>query len=209
MKTMLCRTMLCGTVLAGALFLPGSAAGQDRARFRAMDLNRDGVVSRDEWRGDDRSFRQQDRNGDGVLTRDEVREAVGTSGTTGAIQDFESVDVDRNGQVTAQEWMRAFNELDVDRNGALTEDELGLDATAPMEEVETVAFKSGRERGLSDGRLAGREDRARNVWDLEGQRELEQADAGYGPELGPRDQYQAGYRYGFRRGYAEGYGPRR
>jgi len=209
MTTRLC-VVLCGTVLAGGLLLPAPAAGQERARFQAMDLNRDGVISRDEWRGNDRSFRQQDRNGDGVLSRDEVREAgsVGTSGTAGALGSFEFVDLDGNGQVSAQEWMRAFNQLDADRDGMLTEDELGLESAAPMEEMQTVAFKSGRERGLSDGRLAGREDRSRGVWDLDGQRELEQADAGYRAEMGPRDQYQAGYREGFRRGYAEGYGRR-
>jgi len=56
--------------------------------------------------------------------------------------------------------MRAFNQLDADRDGALTEDELGLDAAPPREEMLTVALKSGRERGLSDGRQAGREDSA-------------------------------------------------
>ena len=61
---------------------------------------------------------------------------------------------------------------------------------------------------MIDGRQAGREDGARRVWDLHGQRELEQADAGYRNELGARDQYQAGYREGFRQAYAEGYGPR-
>jgi len=95
MTTRLC-VVLCGTVLAGGLLLPAPAAGQERARFQAMDLNRDGVISRDEWRGNDRSFRQQDRNGDGVLSRDEVREAgsVGTSGTAGALGSFEFVDLD-------------------------------------------------------------------------------------------------------------------
>jgi len=210
MKAMLCGALLCGTVVAGGLLLPAQAAGQERARFREMDLNRDGVISRDEWRGNDRSFRQQDRNGDGVLSLDEWREtgAVGTSGTAGAIRDFGSVDLDGNGQVSAQEWMRAFNELDADRDGVLTEEELGLESADPMEEMQTVAFKSGRERGLSDGRLAGRADRDRGSWDLDGQRELEQADVGYRAEMGPRDQYQAGYREGFRRGYAEGYGRR-
>ena len=62
---------------------------------------------------------------------------------------------------------------------------------------------------MIDGRQAGRADGARRTWDIEGQRELEQADAGYLSELGPRDQYQAGYREGFRQAYTEAYGPRR
>ena len=65
------------------------------------------------------------------------------------------------------------------------------------------------ERGLADGRKAGREDKQlRNQWDLDGQRELEQADAGYQASMGDRQDYQDGYRAGFRTGYREGFGPR-
>ena len=42
-----------------------------------MDANRDGAISRDEWRGSDQSFRVHDWNGDGVLSGGEVR--VGAS----------------------------------------------------------------------------------------------------------------------------------
>ena len=60
---------------------------------------------------------------------------------------------------------------------------------------------------MTDGRQAGKEDRQRrDKWDLEGQRELEQADAGYRPEVGSRAAYQSGYRTGFRTGYREGFG---
>lgn len=203
--------LLCGTLLA-VLALPATTMGQDRSRFRGMDRNGDGVISRDEWRGNDESFREHDRNGDGVLTPSELRQAVGTTGTAATIPGFGFVDYDGNGEVTAQEWMRAFNGLDTDRNGVLTEDELmygsGSGTAAPTQE-ETSTFRVGRERGLVDGRQAGREDRSRATWDLEGQQELERADAGYRSDLGPLDQYQAGYREGFRQGYAQGYGPRR
>ncbi|MBA3298344.1 MAG: hypothetical protein H0U19_15570, partial [Acidobacteria bacterium] len=64
-------------------------------------------------------------------------------------------------------------------------------------------------RGLLEGRQAGKEDKTlRNEWDLEGQRELEQADSGYAAQIGSRDEYQAGYRAGFRLGYKQGFGPR-
>ena len=202
MKSTLYRVVLSGTVLIGTLLVPATTTAQDQMRFRAMDRNRDGVVTRAEWAGNDQSFRQQDRNADGILSGDEVRVAQGA----GSVNVFALVDFDGNGKVTAQEWRRAFTQLDVNRDGLLTEDELWPRSTPP---VLTRAFQAGRDRGLNDGRQAGREDRdQRAVWDLEGQRELEEADAGYRSELGPRDQYQAGYREGFRQGYAEGFGLR-
>lgn len=42
------------------------------SRFRGMDTNRDGRITRDEWRGNDNSFRQHDRNGDGVISGKEM-----------------------------------------------------------------------------------------------------------------------------------------
>jgi Ca2+-binding EF-hand superfamily protein len=190
---------------SASLFAPPLAA-QQSMRYREWDRNRDGVLTRAEWRGTEQSFRQHDRNGDGLLSAEEVRADDGS----GIIRDFATVDLDGNGHVTAQEWRRAFTQLDDNRDGSLTEDELWTRGDrwrgAP---VVTRAFQAGRERGLIDGRQAGREDGARRVWDLDGQRELEQADAGYRNELGARDQYQAGYREGFRQAYAEGYGPRR
>ena len=203
MKSTLYGVMLSGTVLIGTLLLPSTATAQDQMRFRAMDRNRDGVVTRAEWQGSDQSFRQQDRNGDGILSGDEVRVAQGAE----VVNVFALIDLDGNGRVTTQEWRGAFTQFDVNRDGLLTEDELWSPRTPP---VPTRAFQAGRDRGLVDGRQAGREDRdGPGVWDLEGQRELEQTDAGYRSELGPRDQYQAGYLEGFRLGYAEGYGPRR
>lgn len=44
------------------------------ARIRDMDTDRDGVVTRAEWRGTDDAFRAQDTNGDGVLSGAEVRD---------------------------------------------------------------------------------------------------------------------------------------
>ena len=44
-----------------------------RMRFEAMDANHDGRITRNEWRGSDRSFDNHDWNGDGVLSGDEVR----------------------------------------------------------------------------------------------------------------------------------------
>jgi hypothetical protein len=49
----------------------GSAVYQ--AQYRGLDQNNDGVVTRNEWRGNDQSFRQQDRNGDGILSGNELQ----------------------------------------------------------------------------------------------------------------------------------------
>lgn len=43
-------------------------------RIRDMDTDRDGVVTRAEWRGTDQAFRSQDTNGDGVLSGAEIRD---------------------------------------------------------------------------------------------------------------------------------------
>jgi Ca2+-binding EF-hand superfamily protein len=53
----------------------GRGRGRNNAqmRFRGMDRNGDGVITRDEWRGNDNSFQQHDRNGDGVLSGSELR----------------------------------------------------------------------------------------------------------------------------------------
>jgi hypothetical protein len=68
------------------------------------------------------------------------------------------------------------------------------------------AYQAGRARGLIEGRAAGRQDRDRNQgWDLEGQRELESADAGYAAGVGAKTDYQRGYREGFRSAYREGW----
>ena len=122
---------------------------------------------------------------------------------------FVSVDVNRDRLITTDEWhwsRASFNARDLDRNGRLTREEFAGVASQP---VTSAAFKAGQARGLIEGRDAGREDKQlRNEWDLEGQRELEQADSGYDARFGPRAEYQAGYREAFRRGYREGFGQR-
>ncbi len=192
-------------LLGSASLVAPPLAAQQSMRYRGMDSNRDGVVTRAEWRGNDQSFRQHDVNRDGVLAGDELGSTYGDDGN-GLLDNFGLVDLDGNGHVTVQEWRRAFTQLDTNRDGSLTVNELGARDRAP---VVTRAFQAGRDRGVIDGRQAGREDGARRTWDLDGQRELQQADAGYDNSLGARDQYQAGYREGFRQGYADGYGPRR
>lgn len=124
---------------AALLTDPGAArasaepqSGQrNNMRFRAMDTNNDGVVTRAEWRGNDRSFRNHDWNNDGVLSGDELR--VGAARQRGGDQDdgfyewtragFRSVDVNRDNRITRNEWTfnpELFIRADRNRDNVLT-----------------------------------------------------------------------------------------
>ncbi len=180
----------------------------DDTRLIDLDANRDNRVSRGEWRDGRASFDQLDENRDGYLTSAEMATADAES------DDFASLDVDRNGVITRGEWLQAaasFRRLDTNGDGRLTSTEYAGGRTDPTRPAVTqsAAYRAGSERGVADGRAAGREDRARNQgFDLDGQRELEQADAGFDGRIGSRADYQAGYRAGFRIAYSDSYGRR-
>jgi Ca2+-binding EF-hand superfamily protein len=185
-----------------AEFLTEDQLDDDRGdRFDDLDVNRDNRVSRNEWHGTAARFAALDANRDGMITRVEM------VGPNAPPELFASVDINRDRAITIDEWhwsRASFDARDLDRNGRLTREEFNGPAALP---VASAAFKAGQARGLVEGRQAGREDKERRgVWDLEGQRELEQADSGYDASMGPRAEYQAGYREAFRRGYREGYG---
>jgi Ca2+-binding EF-hand superfamily protein len=178
-------------------------------RFSDLDVNGDGRVARAEWHGGPRVFARLDQNRDGFLSRVEM---VGAGEDDGPADLFTSLDVNRDSRVTPDEWHWAragFDRRDGNRDGSLSRDELAASAQPVPAAQRSPAYRAGYDRGVLDGRKAGREDRQRNQWDLDGQRELEQADAGYTTGVGQRSEYQAGYREGFTRAYAEGYGPRR
>jgi hypothetical protein len=56
---------------------PMGTPSPGQMRFYGMDKNKDGKITRDEWRGNDKSFHNKDKNGDGVLSGDEVSPADG------------------------------------------------------------------------------------------------------------------------------------
>ena len=123
---------------------------------------------------------------------------------------FAAVDNNHDGWLTRSEWRGSeagFTRLDSNRDNRLSRSE--YDAETTSEITRSAAWRTGYDRGIQEGRAAGREDFTRRQgWDLEGQRELERADSGYTPQVGSLSDYQAGYREGFRRGYREGFGPR-
>jgi hypothetical protein len=212
-------TVALAVVSSGAAAAAAQNDDQADIRFRRMDTDRDGVITRAEWRGNNRSFDRHDWNGDGVLSGDEVRRGErdgrndGFAGTSGSQMQapadlFSRVDANGNGWIGPNEWpgsTATFDELDVDGDRRLSRDELPA-TSGGRSGSQSGAYQSGYERGLLEGRQAGREDYDRRQdWDLDGQRELQEADSGYVASMGSRGDYQAGYRQGFRLGYRQGF----
>ncbi len=120
--------------------LTTAADAQAQTRFQGMDRNNDGMITRAEWRGNDRAFRNQDWNGDGVLSGDEVRQGaqrqnwnqdwnrdgiVDTQDNQIA-QRYRGYDMDNDGHVTTSEWpgdQRLFTRLDSNRDRYLSIEE--------------------------------------------------------------------------------------
>ena len=198
--------------------------------FGVLDQNSDGRVTRYEWRSTYGVFDTVDRNRDDVITRAEF---LGARQPAGAAynqydQDFNVLDRNSDGRVSRYEWRPGYGVFDtVDRNrdDVITRAEfLGAREPAavaynPYDQDRRYSqdrdnragpgarvYQAGHDRGLQDGRRAGNDDRSRGRWDLDGQRELLQADYGYRSEFGDHDIYQAGYREGFLTGYREAFG---
>ena len=130
----------CGTNNQGAVnnqTAAVAAAPVTQRRFRGMDRNNDGVISRNEWRGSRQSFEVHDWNNDGVLDGDEVNEGVARQGRTvedenfDRVDQFENLDVNNNNRIDAREWhgtVVAFNRLDLNDDNVLSRAEFGATA---------------------------------------------------------------------------------
>lgn len=188
------RSVQFGTHAALALLVMMLAvtvvdAQQDPARERFRGEGWDELVA---------VFDHNDRNRDAAISTDEWYSDRGT---------FRRLDGDRSGDISLSEFLgeglgRRDPRFDTDDREQPT-------GTMDNSVLQSEAYRFGYDRGMLDGRIAGREDRQlRNAWDLEGQQELEQADAGYTASMGRRERYQLGYRTGFRAGYRQGFGPR-
>lgn len=132
--------LLCFGLAASPVVTTVEAQGRgvSRMRFEAMDRNNDGVITRDEWNGSDRSFDVHDWNGDGRLSGDEVRvgaqrnsnweEADHTPGrfernVNWTRAGFTALDHNRDGRLTTNEWhydYETFHRVDRNRDNALS-----------------------------------------------------------------------------------------
>lgn len=93
-----------------------------RMRFQEMDRNNDGVITRNEWNGSDRSFEVHDWNRDGRLSGDEVR--IGAQQNS----NWEEADHQPGRYERNVNWTRAgFIALDHNRDGRLTTNEWHYD----------------------------------------------------------------------------------
>jgi len=107
-----------------------------------MDRNRDGVITRDEWRGTEREFELRDWNRDGLLSGDELRDNGRTApfGTRSSEEfadwtasGFASLDRNRDGRVSFDEWptdRASFDLADHNRDGVISRAEF-LNEDAP------------------------------------------------------------------------------
>lgn len=107
----------------------GARPQPQNMRFAEMDRNRDGVITRQEWRGSQRSFEVHDWNGDGRLAGDEVRQGAnwpnrGQGQQSTAFWDwseaqFRQLDRNADNRISRSEWARYDIEdfIRADQNG--------------------------------------------------------------------------------------------
>ena len=115
---------------------PAQSSSNREMRFPQLDTNRDGRVSRSEWRGSDAAFRVRDWNRDGVLSGEEVRMGAYPPDDSVEARDyrmspedrFDYLDANNDGRVSENEWdgsLDRFDRFDRNRDGWLTRGELG------------------------------------------------------------------------------------
>jgi hypothetical protein len=115
---------------------PGQQASNsvrgDDMRFRRMDGNNDGTISRSEWRGNPRTFNTYDWNNDGVLSGDEVSVAARRGNRNGQDDEvasddrFDYLDINGNNFIDRNEWdggLNAFERLDTNGDRRLARGE--------------------------------------------------------------------------------------
>jgi len=134
---------------------------QNRRSIHPDDANGDGVISRQEWKGNLSDFQRLDTNRDGVLSGTEIPQVGGNdrdmrqNRTGGSQGNAEVRKLDKNGSgvVEGYEWPYnpdVFHRLDTDENSVLSADELrNLSSVAQKEQDQIENRRSDTNRGRS------------------------------------------------------------
>ncbi|SNT13873.1 EF hand [Sphingomonas laterariae] len=122
------KTFMIGLAMLGlGVTVPGAAMAQSAPagaaeKFKAVDTNGDGTLSREEWKAAgrrDRGFNYVDADKDGKITPAELQ-----------AEKFKAVDTNGDGTLSREEWKaagrrdRGFNYVDADKDGKITPAEL-------------------------------------------------------------------------------------
>jgi len=95
-------------------------------RWKQLDQNNDGRISRSEWQRNEQAFDRMDADKDGFLTKEEMRSAAREF--RGKHRNgLKEMDKDADGNISRSEWKgkeETFNRLDANNDGLLTRDEL-------------------------------------------------------------------------------------
>ena len=155
---------------------PSPAAPSPAARAKepnaegtsGLDRDRDGLVRRNEWPGDDRGFNAHDWNRDGLLSGDEIKEAERAEAGRRAAEDraarsrqateaveqrFTDLDRNRDGRITRDEWDGSrdeFEALDKNTDWVLTRAEMGPPASTTEGAIGTRAVLVQADRRWTD-----------------------------------------------------------
>jgi Ca2+-binding EF-hand superfamily protein len=111
-------------------FDPAAPEAWNDQAFRELDRNGDNRITSSEWFHNADYFRRADRNRDGSLTMNEFTTGAAASSPV----DFASLDIDRSGTLTPNEWRwerRIFQRYDTDDDGLLTRREFNDGGGAP------------------------------------------------------------------------------
>ena len=95
-------------------------------RWKQLDQDNDGRISRSEWKRDPQAFDRLDANKDGFLAREELRSAA-REFRGRHHNGLKQMDTDGDGKISRGEWKgkdETFNRLDANHDSLLTPDEL-------------------------------------------------------------------------------------